>query len=73
MGAGHHPTVKDEIDRLAGEAAEVLSRMSTWETMEDGETIPEDVKADLKEVIDEALELSMDYRSSDFQLELIRH
>lgn len=73
MGSGHHPQVKDDIDELALQVHEVLSRMSTWGTMEEDEPISEEEKQDLKNIIDEALELSMEYRDPGFKLESIRH
>lgn len=73
MGSGHHPQVKEEIDELVIEAHEVLSRMSTWETMEEDEPLPAEVKTELKAIIDQALKLSMEYRDPGFKLESIRH
>ncbi len=47
--------------------------MSTWETMEENEPIPENVKDDLEELTNRVLDLSMSYRRPDFKLESIRH
>lgn len=73
MGAGHHPSVKEEIDAAASEITDIISRMSTWETMEEDEAVPEEAVEDLRQLIDEVLELSMEYRGPDFKLEHIRH
>ncbi len=72
MGAGHYPSVKDEIDEMAQEAVEIMSRLSSWETMEEREAPPEEAVSDLEDLVRRALDTSMEYRDSDFNLESIR-
>lgn len=72
MGAGHHPEVKQEIDEMAKEATEIMSRLSTPETMEERETPPEEAVSDLESLTRRALESSAEYRDADFELESIR-
>lgn len=72
MGAGHHPEVKNEIDDAAQEIAEILSQMSTWETMEENEPIPEEPVNKLEELTKEVLDASMGYRQPGFELKSIR-
>lgn len=72
MGAGHHPSAKDDIDEMAKEATEIMSRLSTWDTMEEGESPSEEAVSDLEDLVNRALEKSMEYRDRDFSLQSIR-